>query len=147
MVKVAHLRRWFLLRILMLLLSYRWFQFQHLQITVQNTFKALSSFPSRLPLNQSPQRFLQDPYLQDTSQNLLFCLTTLRKALGMPVIHFIFSKIVITPFLLSSVNIRQFELTRSETSTELCSTTSTRSTRSSTPRCSSLRRSLTRWTP
>lgn len=73
---------------MILLLSSRWFQFQLLQITVQNTFKAPSSFPSRLPLNRSPRRFWPDPYLQATSQNQLFCLTTLRKDLGMPVIHF-----------------------------------------------------------
>lgn len=134
---------------MILLLSSRWFQFQLLQITVQNTFKAPSSFPSRLPLNRSPRRFWPDPYLQATSQNQLFCLTTLRKDLGMPVIHFFPLKSIIFFFffLSSSGNTHRFELTRSETSTKLCSTTSTQSTRSSMPRCSSLRRSLTRWTP
>lgn len=74
--------------LMMLLLSSRWFQFQCLQITVQNTFKAPWSFQSRLPLNRSPRRFWPDPYLQATSPNQLFYLTTLRKDLGMPVIHF-----------------------------------------------------------
>lgn len=92
---------------MMLLLSSRWFQSQLLQITVQNMFKAPSSFPSRLPRNRSPRRFWPDPYLQATSQNQLFCLTTLRKRLGMPVMHF-FPLISSSFFLLLSLIFRKY---------------------------------------
>lgn len=73
----------------MFLRSSRWLRFQVLQIMVQNTFKALWSFQSRLALKRSHQRFCQDPFHQDTSQNPLFCPTTLRKALGLPASHLI----------------------------------------------------------
>lgn len=84
--------RIFFFFILMFLRSSRWLRFQSLQITVHNTFKALWSFQSRLPLKQPHQRFFQDPFRRDTSQNPLFCPTTLRKALGMPASHFFSAK-------------------------------------------------------
>lgn len=88
-VKVADLHRcFFFLCILMFLRSSRWLRLQFLLIMVHNTFQALWSFQSRLHLKQSHQRFCQDPFHQDTSQNPLFCPTTLGEALGMPVIFF-----------------------------------------------------------